>query len=226
MAAPPTPMNLVLLGDSLPEVTWYFDFISPYSYFGLQSLHRLPPRVVPIMRPVLFAGLLNHWGQKGPAEIAPKRLWTYRSCVWLAAREGWPFRLPAKHPFNSLPFLRLAIAADCRPEAIRTIFDRLLTRGDDPADPQLIAELCERLGVAPERIGAQDVKDSLRSETERAAARGVFGVPTLAIGSDLFWGSDALDFALAALEDPGLLTTDEMQRAAHLPSGADRLARP
>jgi 2-hydroxychromene-2-carboxylate isomerase len=207
------------------EVTWYFDFISPYSWFGLQTLHRLGERAAVIMQPVLFAGLLNHWGQKGPAEIAPKRVWTYRSCVWIARREGWPFRLPARHPFNSLPYLRLAIAAGRRPEAIRAIFERLWTRGDDAADPALIAELCAQLGIAPERIGAQDVKDALRAETERAAARGVFGVPTLAIGEDLFWGSDALEFAIASLEDPALLLTGEMSRALHVPAGADRLAR-
>jgi 2-hydroxychromene-2-carboxylate isomerase len=212
--------------DEVRTVTWYFDFISPYSYFGLQTLHRLPARATPTLQPILFAGLLNHWGQKGPAEIAPKRLWTYRSCVWIARREGWPFRLPAKHPFNSLPYLRLAIAAGREPDAIRTIFDRLWTRGDDPTDPRLVAELCERLGVPAERLAAQDVKDALRAGTERAAARGVFGVPTLAIGDDMFWGSDALEFALAALDDPSLMSNEEMQRAAQVPSGADRLSRP
>ena len=74
-----------------------------------------------------------------------------------------------------------------------------------------------------ERIAAQDVKDALRTETERAAARGVFGVPTLAVGEGLFWGSDALDFALATLDNPALLSSGEMARAAQLPSGADRL---
>ena len=126
---------------TMSEVTWYFDFVSPYSYFALQSLHRLPAGVSVVLQPVLFAGLLNHWGQKGPAEIEPKRVWTYRSCVWIAQREGWPFRLPARHPFNPLPYLRLAIAAERRPAAIRTIFERLWTRGDDPADPALMTEL-------------------------------------------------------------------------------------
>jgi 2-hydroxychromene-2-carboxylate isomerase len=214
------------MNATTPEVTWYFDFISPYSYFGLQTLHRLPARATLTLRPILFAGLLNHWGQKGPAEVAPKRLWTYRSCVWIARREGWPFRLPAKHPFNSLPYLRLAIAADRRPDAIRTIFDRLWTRGDDPADPRLMAELCEQLRIPPERVAAQDVKDALRADTERAAARGVFGVPTLAIGDEMFWGSDALEFALAALDDPSLLNSEEMRRAAKIPPGAERLAKP
>jgi 2-hydroxychromene-2-carboxylate isomerase len=90
---------------------WYFDFISPYAYLGMLRLGELPQEFEVRYRPVLFAGLLNHWQQKGPAEISPKRSWTYRSCTWWATRQGIPFRFPAAHPFNSLPYLCLAIAA-------------------------------------------------------------------------------------------------------------------
>jgi hypothetical protein len=95
----------------MSQADWYFDFISPYAYLGLMRLRELPQDLEIRYRPVLFAGLLNHWEQKGPAEIAPKRSWTYRSCTWWASAHGIPFRFPAAHPFNSLPYLRLAIAA-------------------------------------------------------------------------------------------------------------------
>ena len=68
----------------MPSVVWYFDFVSPYAYVGLHALRRLPEGTDIVYRPVLFAGLLNHFGQKGPAEIAPKRKWTYRDCIWRA----------------------------------------------------------------------------------------------------------------------------------------------
>jgi 2-hydroxychromene-2-carboxylate isomerase len=68
------------------SVDWYFDFVSPFSYI---CLHRLPEIDVPMnFKPVLFAGLLNHWGQKGPAEIPAKRRWTYRWCTWWANELG------------------------------------------------------------------------------------------------------------------------------------------
>lgn len=204
------------------RVIWYFDFISPYAYFGLHTLGRLGPDVEVQYQPVLLAGLLNHWGQKGPAEIPPKRVWTYRSCLWWARQNHVPFRVPAAHPFNPLPYLRLSIAAGNSADAVRTIFDALWTTGADPADSGAVASVAAGLGVPLERIADTTVKGSLRESTERAALKGVFGVPTLAIDDQLFWGNDSVDFAAAFLQDPSILETEEMQRIASLPVGAAR----
>ena len=206
----------------MPAVTWCFDFISPYAYFGLQRLERLPAATPLIFKPVLFAGLLDYWGQKGPAEIPPKRVWTYRSCVWWAKQNNVPFRMPAAHPFNSLPYLRLAVAAGNSALAVQAIFSALWTSGADPADPGLVAMLADSLGVPQGRLADDDVKSALRASTEEAAIGGVFGVPSLCIDQHVFWGSDAVDFAAAYLRDPGILSTEEMLRAGSLPTGASR----
>lgn len=208
----------------LPEADWYFNFVSPYAYLGYTRLAELAGLVRPRPRPVLFAGLLAHFGQKGPAEIVPKRTWTYRATTWLAAQRGVPFAFPAAHPFNSLPYLRLAIAAGGGEAAVGTIFRALWTTRADAADPAIVARLAAELGVDPARIAAPDVKEALREETARAAERGVFGVPTLALRGELFWGADAMDFAKAFLADPGLLATAEMRRLDALPVGASRKA--
>lgn len=71
-------------------------------------------------------------------------------------------------------------------------------------------------------LSEQAIKDELRLETERAVDRGVFGVPTLIVDDELFWGADALDFVEAYLADPGIVATQEMQRAKNLPVGASR----
>lgn len=206
------------------QADWYFDFISPYAYLGLARLGELPPDVAIRYRPVLFAGLLDHWQQKGPAEIAPKRLWTYRSCTWMASQRGVPFRFPAKHPFNSLPYLRLAIAAGNSEPAVRLIFDALWTTAADPADGRVLADLAQALAVDPERPSHPEVKEALRGATQQAIAAGVFGVPTLALDGELFWGADATDFVKAYLADPRILSTAEMRRVADLPVGAARPA--
>jgi 2-hydroxychromene-2-carboxylate isomerase len=135
----------------MPSVVWYFDFISPYAYLGLHTLRRLPEGTHLEYRPILFAGLLKHFGQKGPAEIAPKRKWTYRSCIWLAHQNQIPFRMPAAHPFNSLAYLRLAVAAGSTLTAIETIFNALWTTGSNPGDPAMVERLAGRLGVPLER---------------------------------------------------------------------------
>ena len=94
----------------MTKAVWYFDFISPFAYLQWQELARLPESLKISHRPVLFAGLLNHWGHKGPAEIPAKRRHTYRYCRWLAEQRNIPFTLPPAHPFNPLKALRLAVA--------------------------------------------------------------------------------------------------------------------
>ncbi|MBP6368625.1 MAG: DsbA family protein, partial [Burkholderiales bacterium] len=103
-------------------VDWYFDFVSPFAYLQSERLASLPPRVSIRFRPVLFAGLLNANGQKGPAEITAKRTFSYRFVVWQARKLGIPLKFPHEHPFNPLPLLRLAIACDCAPDAVHRIF--------------------------------------------------------------------------------------------------------
>lgn len=204
-----------------PRTDWYFDFISPFAYFGFLRLRELGATEISY-HPILFAELLKRHGHKGPAEIPSKRTWTYRSCVWWAEQHGVPFRFPAAHPFNPLPYLRMAIAAKNTPQAIGRIFEALWTTGADPADPEVIASLASELGVDPTRLADDEMKAALREETEQAAEHGVFGVPTHIIDGQLFWGAEATDFVKAYLADAGVLASAEMQRVSTLPVGMAR----
>ena len=125
---------------------WYFDFISPYSYLQSERLESLPFAVRP--RPVLFAGLLQHWGHKGPAEMPSKRVFTYRQVVWIARRDGIALRFPPRHPFNPIKVLRLAIALGCELAAIHAIFRHIWAEGGEVETDAGFAALCEKLGVA------------------------------------------------------------------------------
>jgi 2-hydroxychromene-2-carboxylate isomerase len=199
-------------------VEWYFDFVSPFSHI---CLHRMDQICAPVTyRPVLFAGLLNHWGQKGPAEIPAKRRWTYRWCAWWANELGVPFRFPKAHPFNPLHYLRLSIACDNRPQVVRRIFDFIWTTGEDAADPARFSQLCEELRVDP--AGLTENKDVLRRNTEEAAQRGVFGVPSFVADGEVFWGADAIGFLNAFLADRDAVRNPEMRRIDALPIAAAR----
>ena len=200
-------------------VTWYFDFVSPFAYICLHRLKELPAGFAIEYKPVLFAGLLNHWGQKGPAELASKRRYTYRWSHWWAHSLGIALRYPAAHPFNPLHHLRLAIACGSKAEAIRAIFDDLWTTGADPSAPARFAALSKKLGVA-ELDPA--VKDILRKNTEQALERGVFGVPTFEVDGELFWGADSIEFLKAFLEDASIIRNAEMRRLDGLPAAATR----
>ena len=204
------------------KLVWYFDFISPYSYLQFEAYPELMRSAE--LRPLLFAGLLNHWGGKGPAEIPAKRVQTYRYTYWQAGQHGIAMTYPPAHPFNSIPVLRLALALDCRMDAVKAIFEFIWKEGRSVADEW--PALAERLGLGAEAANAliaqQRVKDDLAANGRQGIERGVYGVPTFDTGTELFWGLDATDMLLDYLEDPGVLDDPEMRRISNLPVGAAR----
>lgn len=188
----------------MKSIDFHFDFISPYAYLAFehlpQALEGLSYQVT--YRPILFAGLLKHYGQLGPAEIASKRDWTYRQVIWLAERNGITMQIPAAHPFNPLALLRLAWACARRGAPNRyvceTLFRHVWQGGGSADDPARLAALTATL--APERDSASaEVKQALRAATDDAIAQGVFGVPAFAVDGRLFWGFDSLPMLRAYL---------------------------
>jgi 2-hydroxychromene-2-carboxylate isomerase len=208
----------------MATVDWYFDFVSPFAYLQSEQLHLLGPRTRIRYRPVLFAGLLAANDHKGPAEIPRKRAFTYRFALWEARRLGIPFKMPHEHPFNPLPLLRLALACDCAPDAVHAIFRFVWRDGRLPDLPiewaELVADL--RLPDAERRIADPEIKAALRRNTDEAIARGVFGVPTLAVGDELFWGVDATDMALDYVAAGCRFADPEYARVSALPTGVVR----
>ncbi len=206
------------------QADWYFDFVSPYAYLQLEAFDRLPDDLEVAMRPVLFAGLLGHWEHKGPAEIPAKRRQTYRHCHWLAHKRGIPFKAPPRHPFNPLAVLRLAVAVEGEPKAVRAIFRHIWADGRDGQDPESLEALAGTLGIGDmtARIGDPAVKARLRRNTDEAIARGVFGVPTFVIDDEVFWGQDLTGMMLDYLGDPDLFRRGDLARLRELPIAAER----
>ncbi|MBJ6982282.1 2-hydroxychromene-2-carboxylate isomerase [Luteimonas sp. MC1572] len=202
---------------------WYFDFISPFAYLQWQAVKRMDGVTIDC-RPILFAGLLRHHGHKGPAEIAPKRTFTYRHVQWRADRAGVPLTFPPAHPFNPLPVLRLCVAAGATHAAVDAIFDHVWREGRAGDDAAALTGLATRLGIAdPEAAMADDtVKKALRANFDAAIADGVFGVPSLVVDGEVFWGEDATAMFQAYLADPHLFDTPAMRRLEALPVGVER----
>ena len=209
----------------MQKADWYFDFISPFSYLQSEILHELPEGLEITYRPVLFAGLLNHWGHKGPAELPGKRVYTYRFCRWWAEKHGIPFVMPPAHPFNPIAVLRLAIALGNDVAKVREIFRFIWRDGKAVDSDEGWAELVERLGAAAAaaRVAEPEIKDALRQNGEDAVAAGVFGVPSFVVDGEIFWGIEAGDMLRDYLADPALFDSTEMARISDLPTGARRL---
>jgi 2-hydroxychromene-2-carboxylate isomerase len=188
----------------MKQISVYLDFISPYAYLAFEEL---PQALAGLSysvtyKPLLFAALLKHHGQLGPAEIPPKRDWTYRQVQWLAHSKGHLLDMPATHPFNPLGLLRLATATDYNGHPNRYVCETLLRHvwvgGADAADADRLTALTQQL--APPRDPADEsVKAQLRAHAEEAINKGVFGVPSFEVDGKVFWGLDALPMLRAYL---------------------------
>ena len=184
----------------MKRITFHFDPISPFAYLAFERL----PQVLAgcsyevEYRPVLFAGLLQHWGTKGPAEVEPKRAWTFRHVAWLAQHHGVAMRTPAVHPFNPLPLLRLALACGPNRRVVEALFRHVWVGGADATNATRLQELTASLVPVRDPAG-DDVKRELRQATEAAIAKGIFGVPAFELDGRLFWGLDALNMLRDAL---------------------------
>lgn len=218
----------------MKQLRFCFDVVSPYAYLAFE---RLPQALVGLSvevsyQPLLFAGLLKHWGNKGPAEIDPKRAWTYRQVAWLARRQGVRLDLPVQHPFNPLALLRLALACApgigdgaCLATPSRRVCERLFHHvwhgGADAND----AARLTALGAALQPVRdpqAEAVRLALRDATTAAAARGVFGVPTIEVDGRIFWGADSIDMLGAYLRGDEWFERAIWDATGHVPPGAQR----
>ena len=210
--------------SSIIPSKWYFDFISPFAYLQLAQFSKLPNNLEITPVPVVFAGLLKHWGQLGPAEIPSKRRFVYRFFKWQAFQIGLPFTMPPKHPYNPLPSLRLCVAAGAGIEQVTNIFNLIYGQGLQPDSAEGIKAMAKAVEIDdPESVlSNKKVKKSLHANTEMAIAEGVFGVPTFTINNELFWGSDATEMMQVYIRESELFETAEMQRISNMPMGLIR----
>lgn len=204
-------------------VPFYYDPISPYVWLASRQLPRLQQAgIVLDCQPVLFAGLLNAHGQKGPAEIAAKRVYTFADVLRQATRLGLPFQGPPGHPFNSLRALRICLALPEPEERLRLacqLVQACWERGANLSDPVHLSLLLAEAGLQERDLLAASetpaIKQQLLDNTNAAIDAGIFGVPSFVLNGELFWGSDRIDDLLWRLQHPerqDLLLQDFLQR--------------
>src|SRR5690349_2874743 len=113
---------------STPTLDFYFDFISPYAYFGWTHLQALTRRVAVEVQyhPVVYPQLCKHWENTPLATVPPKRMFATRDAVRYAVTNGIPFRWPVRHPFRPYLPLRAAtreVAGEQQPLVMRALWE-------------------------------------------------------------------------------------------------------
>jgi 2-hydroxychromene-2-carboxylate isomerase len=206
-------------------VQFYFDPISPYAWLASKQLQRLLNADLTIdCRPVLFAGLLNAHGQKGPAEIPAKRSYIFGDVMREADRQGYTFNGPPTHPYNPLRALRMCIAIDdpdLRLRFAQALMAACWEQGKDLSIPEVLDGIAETCGLTAMQLGEEagrvEIKNRLSAATNAAIDAGIFGVPTFQFNDELFWGSDRIDTLFWRIEHPerdDVKLKDFLQRGA------------
>ncbi len=189
-----------------PPTTYYFDLGSPYAYLTAERLGETLDEQV-AWQPISLGGLFkangrSSWALRDPASRAEG--------IEEVARRARVYGLPAPRwpdpwPGNYLLAMRVATFAlqVGRGEAFALqAFRDAFRHGRDLGVPEQVWQSAERAGLDPSaaRAASEDprIKQALRAATDEAHARGVIGVPTVAVGEELFWGDDRLlDAAMA-----------------------------
>ena len=195
------------------HVRFFLDYISSNAYLAWAALRPIAKRygatVEPV--PVLFAGLLEAHGQLGPAEVPAKGLWMWKNNLRKARLLGIELNQPAYHPFNPLLALRassLPMSDEQRTRLVGALLTAVWVDGLHVSEPAVVERVATSVGLDGARIvadaAATEAKGRLRAQTEAAIAAGVFGVPSMLVGEELFWGYDDLPYMehLLAGNDP------------------------
>ena len=199
---------------------FFFDYISHNAYLAWHQMPALARRhglaLTPV--PVLFGAMLSHYKQVGPAEVPAKSRWMLRNVLRKAKRHGIPIAPPHSHPFNPLVPLRVS-CTDLDDAQRLALVDRLFraawAESRALADAAVVGEILTEQGLDAGRLLAEAqsdaVKQRLRENTQAALDQGVFGVPTMAVGGELFWGFDDLEYLEMVLSGGDPLTPDRQE---------------
>jgi 2-hydroxychromene-2-carboxylate isomerase len=211
---------------------FYFDFISPYAYVAWTQIHELAEKhgrtVEPV--PILFAALLNAMGNKGPAEIPAKRVYVFKDVCRKAHRLGLALPIPPPtHPFNPLCGLRAALFPQ-EPATQRRFIDALFAAtwagGGGIESEAMVGDIATRVGLSASEVLAfvrsDSAKSTLKRNSQAAIEKGVFGVPTVAVGGELFWGVDSLELLDDHLSGIDPISTECLTRWQHIGASATR----
>ncbi|HWD49501.1 MAG TPA: 2-hydroxychromene-2-carboxylate isomerase [Rhizomicrobium sp.] len=190
-------------------IDFWFEFASTYSYPAAMRIERLADAagVAVRWRPFLLGPIFGAQGwNDSPFNIYPvKGAYMWRDLERICAKENLPLKLPPfRFPQNGLKAARLALAGEkdgWTAAFTRAVFTANFGEERDIADDDLLRSLVKRVGGDPQQAwtdaNSPEIKAALKTQTDDAIARGVFGAPSFTVGKELFWGNDRLEGAIA-----------------------------
>ncbi len=190
------------------SVEFLFDFGSPTTFLAYKQLPKIAARhgARIVWTPILLGAVFKATGNASPAMIPSKAKYMNTDMARFSKKYGVVLNMNAHFPVNTLPLMRGAVAYQQTPQFdiyVNAMFDAMWSHPRNLNDQHEIAHVLHDIGIKPDdflgRIERAEVKEKLKSNTEGAVARGVFGAPTFFVNGEMFFGQDRLDFVEEAL---------------------------
>ena len=184
---------------------FYFDFISPYSFIAHQEIKKIEKieSVKIKYKPILLGGLHNLHNIKAPAFIPSKAKFMIRDCKLVAEKNKIKFKFNSYFPIKTLNLMRGVLVSeedDFKSFYIDTMFDAIWKDGLNMNDQGIIDKILKNINTNPKtfllRASSQNIKATLKKNTDDAFEKGIFGAPTFVVNNKIFWGQDRLEFAI------------------------------
>ena len=191
-------------------VDFYFDFGSPAAYLAYTQLPKLAAQTgaTVVFKPVLLGGVFQSTGNRPPISVPLKGSYLFQDMARYAKRYGVALNMNPHFPINTLLLMRgdvgLAMRNPAQLAAYReAVFQAIWVDKLNLNEPAIIATILTQAGLDPTALMAlasdAEVKEQLKTATQAAVDRGVFGAPTFFVDNEMFWGQDRLDFVRDAL---------------------------
>ena len=186
------------------SIDLYFDIISPYSYLAHQKIKAIKRdrKIIFNYKPILVGGLHNLQGITAPAFVKHKLKHMMNDCNLIAVKNNFNFLWNCKFPLNSLHVMRgyLFVSNDIKDLYLDKIFDAYWNKNLDISNQEILISLIKECNIDPDifldGIKNINIKNKLIDATKEAHNKEIFGAPTYAVNSKIFWGQDRLEFAL------------------------------
>ena len=189
-------------------VVFYYDLASPYAYLSAERVAGVFEEAgadQPEWQPILLGGLFQRFGRSSWG-VGPDREAGMVEVERRAQAYGLPpLRWPDPWPGNSLTAMRAAVFAKELGRAVSfslAAYRQAFAAGRDLTEPDNVFIAAASSELHPRSIQtaiARDaIKQRLREATDHAGDLGVFGVPAVVVGDEVFWGDDQLEAAAAA----------------------------
>lgn len=187
----------------MKTIEFLFDVGSPTTYLAHRRIPDLIARTGAevVYVPVLLGGIFKATGNASPVTVPAKGVYMGADMARFAKKFGVSLNMNPYFPINTITMMRMAaglVGEDPFPMLVDTLFDAMWKGRKNMGDPEVLASVLAGAGFDPAALLAiaesAEAKDSLKTNTETAVARGAFGAPTFFVGDEMFFGQDRLDF--------------------------------